>query len=139
MQNVIDKKTGLVEKLIKKTANSYLVTRTKLTEHGVTCDNWFTTKDLHDNFYSIKTFAEHVLVELDKNPSDFAKKYVEFRTKSYNVFHNGLVVSSSHGADYFKNVVKHFDNPTEWSAKPDSKAKPDYEYNFTLVLLNNKI
>jgi hypothetical protein len=41
MIQVKDLKTGKVETILKSTTNSHLVTRTKLTDKGISCDNWF--------------------------------------------------------------------------------------------------
>lgn len=49
---VVDKKTKFVEKVLDKTTNSFLVTRTKVSEHGINCDQWFTEKDFKDKFKS---------------------------------------------------------------------------------------
>lgn len=45
-----DKKTGKIEIVINKTSNSFEVTRSKLTEAGVNCTNWFTERDFKDQF-----------------------------------------------------------------------------------------
>lgn len=47
---VKDTKTGKIEVVKERTTNSYLVTQTKLTERGISCDNWFTEKDFNDRF-----------------------------------------------------------------------------------------
>lgn len=47
---VIDKQTKKVEKVLNKTTNSFLVTRTKVSEQGINCDQWFTEKDFKDKF-----------------------------------------------------------------------------------------
>ena len=136
--NIIDKETGKIEKILRATSNSYLATQTKLTKEGINCDNWFTERDFHNRFYTLKTYAENAIKELNKcEPKDFAKKYIELRTKSFYTFHNKLIISSSHGIDYFSNIIKFIDNPTSWSSKPITK--PDYEYNFTKLLIENTI
>lgn len=47
---VKDKQTGKIEIVINKTTNSYLVTQTKLTNNGISCDNWFTETDFNKRF-----------------------------------------------------------------------------------------
>ena len=138
---LIDKHTKLVEKIKKKTNNSFLVTRTKFTKKGINCDNWFTVKDLHTDFFTLKTCAEHVILNLEKcKKSDFADLYVKYRMESYKIFHNGLILSASHGIDYFNNIIKYYENPDEWLNWGDKdRRKSIYENNFVLLLKNNKI
>lgn len=47
---VRDKQTGKFEKVIDKTENSFNVTRTKLTEDGINCTQWFTVGDFYKKF-----------------------------------------------------------------------------------------
>lgn len=49
-----DKETNKIEQLVSKTQNSYCVTQTKLTKHGISCTQWFTEKDFKKRFEIIK-------------------------------------------------------------------------------------
>lgn len=49
-EHVIDLKTGKIERIVDRTSNSYLVTRTKLTPNGINCTNWFTEDDFKKKF-----------------------------------------------------------------------------------------
>ncbi len=99
---------------------------------------------------------------------DFAKKFVELRGKVFKDYHNGLIISNSHGINYFDNVVKYWDNPIDYlngymqeefdkfckknngkytlqeyiqkdiDNYSKNKCKDDYEKNFVLILLKNK-
>lgn len=48
--SVIDKKTKKVEKVLDRTKNSFLVTRTKISDRGINCDQWFTDGDFKKRF-----------------------------------------------------------------------------------------
>lgn len=139
--NVIDKHTGKVDRILKKTTNSYLVTRTKLTENGISCSNWFTIRDFNDNFFTLKTYAEHVISKLDKcKNSDFASTYIHHRMHSFDVFHKGLILSISHGIGYFDNILKYQDDPEKWLDWGDKdRKKVIYEKNFVTLINNNRI
>lgn len=82
---------------------------------------------------------------------DWVKKFIELRSKAFVTYHNGLVLSNSHGVSYFDNVIKYWDNPEEYH-KYDEKGKEidykihdkdpkniNYEYNFQLLIKRNKI
>lgn len=102
----------------------------------------------------------------------FASLYLELRGESWNKFHTlyesgtstpskdpenpnrGIVLSSSHGIDYFKNIIKYWDNPSSYYTPLDNKnpkkPKPlilkspsqivhgDYEQEFVRLLLLEK-
>ncbi len=51
---VRDKQTIKIETVIDKTINSFCVTRTKLTEEGINCTQWFTQGDFYKKFEEIK-------------------------------------------------------------------------------------
>lgn len=104
----------------------------------------------------------------------FASLYIQLRLESYSRFHTlyesgtgtpskdpenpnrGIVLSSSHGIDYFKNVIKYWDNPSSYYTPMDKKTlnsknpKPlvlkspteivhgDYEQEFVRLLLLEK-
>lgn len=51
---VFDTKTGKEETVIQQTANSYLVTQSKLTDRGINCDNWFEEKKFKERFKIIE-------------------------------------------------------------------------------------
>jgi hypothetical protein len=51
---VKDKQTGKIETVIDKTINSFCVTRTKLTEDGINCTQWFTQGDFYKKFEQVK-------------------------------------------------------------------------------------
>jgi hypothetical protein len=78
---------------------------------------------------------------------DFAKEFVLFRGNFFKKYHNGLVISNSHGINYFENVVKYWNNPIsyienlsekELQKYKNGKQRDDYEKNFILILLENK-
>jgi hypothetical protein len=77
----------------------------------------------------------------------FAKEFVLLRGNSFKHFHNGLIISNSHGIDFFSNVIKHWDNPISYIEKLtekelqkyiNGKERDDYEKNFILILIQNK-
>ena len=47
---VLDRNTGNTETVVETTSNSYLITRTKLTEFGINCKGWFTKKEFEFKF-----------------------------------------------------------------------------------------
>ncbi len=49
----VDLETGLTERLLDMTTNSYLLTQTKQTEKGINCANWFTKKNFLSRFQPI--------------------------------------------------------------------------------------
>lgn len=51
---VLDKKTGKEEAVVGVTSNSYNITRTKTSEKGINCTNWFDEKRFKENFELIK-------------------------------------------------------------------------------------
>lgn len=78
---------------------------------------------------------------------DFAKEFVLFRGNFFKKYHNNLIISNSHGINYFDNVVKYWDNPISYIEKltqkdidnyQKQKCKDDYEKNFVLILIQNK-
>ena len=52
---------------------------------------------------------------------DFAKEFVLFRGNFFKKYHNGLIISNSHGINYFDNVVKYWDNPISYIEKLTQK------------------
>ena len=50
---VKDKETEKIEKVLKKTSNSYLVSQTKLTSKGINCDQWFDEREFKKRFEEI--------------------------------------------------------------------------------------
>lgn len=79
--------------------------------------------------------------------TDFAPNFVALRSKAFVEFHSGLIISNSHGINYFDNVIKYWDNPISYIEKltqkdvdnySKQKCKDDYEKNFILILLENK-
>ncbi len=68
--------------------------------------------------------------------SGYAELFVRLRIESFSRFHSGIIVSVSHGIEYFNNVIRYWDNPESFCKK--KKEEPDYEYNFVQVLINNK-
>lgn len=93
-------------------------------------------------------YCETSVLLLKHSPSkDFASNFINLKSASYHKFHNGLVMSSSHGINYFENVIKYWDNPISYidgltQKELDNyfkqKNKDDYEKNFILLLLQNK-
>lgn len=47
---VVDISSSKIESVLQVTSNSYLVTRTKLTDKGINCDNWFERKHFNEKF-----------------------------------------------------------------------------------------
>lgn len=52
---VKDKKSGLIEAVTAVTSNSFEVTRTKTSEMGINCTNWFDEKRFKENFELLKS------------------------------------------------------------------------------------
>lgn len=83
----------------------------------------------------------------DVSDKEFAKEFVLIRGNFFKKFHNDLIISNSHGINYFDNVVKYFENPIsyidglsekELEKYKNGKQRDDYEKNFILILLENK-
>ncbi len=101
--------------------------------------------------------------------ANFASLYLKLRCESYNKFHTlyengtgtpskdpdnlnkGIILSSSHGIDYFKNIIKYWENPLSYytpknhkTNKPITLKSPsqivhgDYEQEFVRLLLLEK-
>lgn len=68
------------------------------------------------------------------NPKDYAKLFIEAKLKCYDLYYKGIINSSSHGIDFFKNVIKFWDNPDSYC----NNEKNTYEYNFVKILKQNK-
>ena len=78
---------------------------------------------------------------------DFAKIFIELRSFAFDHYHNGIIISNSHALNYFDNVIKYWDDPDSYY-QPSNDFKPNnyvkqkyldnYEYNFVLLLKNNK-
>lgn len=77
----------------------------------------------------------------------FAKEFVLLRGNAFKYFHNELIISNSHGIDYFTNVINYWENPISYIEKltekelslySKKKDKDDYEKNFILILIQNK-
>ena len=98
----------------------------------------------------------------------FAKEFVLIRGNFFKKYHDGLIISNSHGINYFDNVIKYWDNPIDYLNEymqeefekfckknngkytlqeyvqkdidnySKNKSKDDYEKNFVLILLENK-
>ncbi len=115
----------------------------------------------------LQPYAVMCKFDLDRcKNKNFAKEFIKMRSEAYKSFHNGLIISNSHGIDYFNNVIKYWDNPLDYlnnnlgyrldkdkkskNSEPklitekdisDYRKKPskdDYEMNFVLILLDNK-
>ena len=78
---------------------------------------------------------------------NFAREFVLIRGNFFKAYHNGLIISNSHGINYFDNVVKYWDNPIsyienltekELEKYINGKSRDDYEKIFILILLENK-
>ena len=93
-------------------------------------------------------YANTCAVALDNvQEKEFAQNFVSMRVAAFNMFHDGLIISNSHGISYFQNIARHWDNPVgyidgltekEIEKYAKQKDKSDYEKNFVLVLINNK-
>lgn len=111
--------------------------------------------------------ANRALLALEPNHK-FSKAFVSSRSLAFRTYHDGLIISNSHGINYFDNVIKYWNDPISYlnenegykadrdkNAKKNNRApkditekdileykkkpnKDDYEMNFVLVLLNNK-
>lgn len=68
--------------------------------------------------------------------AEFAPLYVKRRNEAFQMFHNGLICSTSHGINYFNNVVNFIENPDGY--KETVSGKSEYEENFRNVLRNNQ-
>lgn len=77
----------------------------------------------------------------------FAKEFVLIRGNFFKEYHDGLIISNSHGINYFDNVLKYWDNPISYIEKLtekelrkyiNGKERDDYEKNFILILIQNK-
>jgi len=76
--------------------------------------------------------TEHLLNTCD--PKDFAKIFVSAKSESFHKYHNGIIISTAHGVNFFKNVIQFWDNPESYCDKPDHT----YEYNFAKIIKQNK-
>lgn len=47
---VIEMIDGVKEKIVELTSNSFLITRTKRSENGINCEQWFTVGDFDRYF-----------------------------------------------------------------------------------------
>lgn len=83
----------------------------------------------------------------DIGDKEFAKEFVLIRGNFFKKYHNDLIISNSHGINYFDNVVKYWNNPISYVEKltqkdidnyQKQKCKDDYEKNFILILIQNK-
>jgi hypothetical protein len=85
-------------------------------------------------------FAQETQKLLDASaPKEFAKLFVSKKSEYFNKFAGGKVMSSSHGIDFFKNVIKFWDDPRSYYGKAKPKdPKQDYEYQFVMLLEENK-
>lgn len=84
--------------------------------------------------YSIETIETMNQIQ---SGEEFAKYFVQRKCECYMLFSNGLITSTSHGIDFFNNVIKYWDNPHEYK-KTKEKNVVDYEYNFVQLIINNK-
>lgn len=81
--------------------------------------------------------------------TDFATHFIKTRSHCFHTYQKGFVTSSSHGIDFYDNVIKFWDNPDAYYVPKDKNGKPidtlkkeiprdDYEYNFVRILKLNK-
>ncbi len=87
-------------------------------------------------------YAQKTVLDLEKAKSDenFASIFIEAKMKCFKLYHNQIITSSSHGINFFNNIIKYWDNPDSYYT-PDTKYKkiePDYEQNFITLLNHNK-
>ena len=88
----------------------------------------------------IYKYCIDVIFKLE-NSENFAKTYVDEKMKFFNIYQrkDNIILSSSHGIDFFYNLVKYYDNPDTYIEIPrDSKNKPigdlKYENNFKKLI-----
>lgn len=85
-------------------------------------------------------FAIETKKELDNaNSVEYSTLFVNKKIECFNKYHNGLITSNSHGLEFFDNIIKYWNKPDSYYTKKDISSKNvDYEYNFILILKNNK-
>jgi len=89
---------------------------------------------------NILEFAVYAIIELEAS-QNYADDFVRLRMESFRNFHNGIIISSSHGAGYFQNVVKAFINKDyleTYYEKDPKKRKDNYEHNFYQLITDSK-
>jgi len=67
-------------------------------------------------------------------PKEFARLFIMAKDEFFHLYNKGLINSSSHGIDYFKNIINYWDNPDSYC----DDEKNIYEYNFVKLLKQNK-
>ena len=84
-------------------------------------------------------YAKETLFQMNKIQSgeEFAKFFVARKCECFLLFGKGTVTSTSHGLEYFQNIIKYWECPTAYK-KLKEKAGVDYEYNFVQMLIENK-
>ena len=84
-------------------------------------------------------FAKDTVARMDAIQSgEFAKFYLARKSEYFWKYNpDQLITSSSHGIDFFHNVIKFWDEPEKYREKP-KKGEEYYEYNFVLILQKNK-
>lgn len=111
--------------------------------------------DYYKNLYEFALYAEEVLSNPMLPASSFSRIFLEIKSECWRKFNKGIVCSSSHGIDYFKNIIKFWENPYSYyqlkkpNGEIDTTVKDytqerkgdftDYEYNFVRFLLLNKL
>ncbi len=98
-----------------------------------------------ENRISLLDYAIETVKNMETISSvDFAKYFIKRKCESFHLYNEGLITSSSHGADFFQNIIKYWDNPDLYYTPKgqgtlSSKIpSDDYEYNFIKLLKNNK-
>ena len=80
-------------------------------------------------------YSLHIQKNLnDCPPKDYAKIFVNAKQEAFHKYNNGIITSSSHGINFFKNIIQYWDNPESYCNEP----KNIYEYNFVKLIQNNK-
>lgn len=67
-------------------------------------------------------------------PKEFAQLFIKAKTECFHLYQKGLINSSSHGIDFFKNIINFWENPDSYC----NDEKNTYEYNFVKLLKQNK-
>jgi hypothetical protein len=84
-------------------------------------------------------FSKESVEQLNKlSGTEFAKYFIERKSICFYKYSKQIVTSSSHGINFFDNIIKHWDNPESYCKKQDKKFGIDYEYNFVEILKSNK-
>lgn len=71
----------------------------------------------------------------DCSPEEFAETFMFFKGLYWDTYANNFICSSSHGIDFFKNIISYWEIPEKYC----NDKQLTYEYNFVLMLNSNKL